>query len=90
MDLSLFLLLCAWLVDIFLGEYPARIHPVVWMGSLISGLEKIWLGRSPAIEKVGGVFLLLIVTLGFGALAAASLYLLKAWPWIHFILAIFC
>ena len=89
MDLSLFLLLCAWLVDVAWGEYPNRMHPVVWMGAVITRFQSFWLGRSPTVEKIGGICLLLVVTLGFGALATASLYFLRSWPWIHFILAIF-
>ena len=45
-------------LDLAAGEYPARAHPVVWMGAVISWLE----GRSPARGRWW--------QLGYGALVA--------------------
>lgn len=42
---TLTVLLCALLLDCLLGEYPAPIHPVVWIGKLVSLLLK-WAPRS--------------------------------------------
>jgi adenosylcobinamide-phosphate synthase len=39
LDAGVFLL--ALLLDRFLPEPPARVHPVVWMGRLISGIERL-------------------------------------------------
>ncbi len=33
-------LAAALALDLALGEYPARLHPVVWMGRAISALER--------------------------------------------------
>lgn len=52
--LAVFLLAAAY--DILLGEMPARIHPVVWIGRLISFLRL----RFPA-SKIGGMALALFV-----------------------------
>lgn len=52
--LAVFLLAAAY--DILLGEMPARIHPVVWIGRLISFLRL----RFPS-SKIGGVALALVV-----------------------------
>ena len=52
--LAVFLLAAAY--DILLGEMPARIHPVVWIGRLISFLHL----RFPA-SKIGGLALALVV-----------------------------
>ncbi len=52
--LAVFLLAAAY--DILLGEMPARIHPVVWIGRLISFLRL----RFPA-SKIGGMALALVV-----------------------------
>ena len=52
--LAVFLLAAAY--DILLGEMPARIHPVVWIGRLISFLHL----RFPA-SKIGGMALALVV-----------------------------
>lgn len=35
-------ILLAWLIDLFLGEPPIRLHPVVWMGSYLRSARK-WL-----------------------------------------------
>jgi len=53
-SLAIFLLAAAY--DILLGEMPARIHPVVWIGRLIAFLRV----RVPA-SKAGGVLLALAV-----------------------------
>ena len=52
--LAVFLLAAAY--DIILGEMPARIHPVVWIGKLIAALRS----RVPA-SKAGGIALALVV-----------------------------
>ena len=53
-SIAIFLLAAAY--DILLGEMPARIHPVVWIGKLISFLRF----RVPA-SKMGGILLALMV-----------------------------
>lgn len=52
--LAVFLLAAAY--DILLGEMPARIHPVVWIGKLIAALRS----HVPA-SKAGGIALALVV-----------------------------
>ncbi len=34
-------ILIAWLMDAFLGEPPARVHPVIWMGSYLSAARRL-------------------------------------------------
>jgi adenosylcobinamide-phosphate synthase len=38
---ALGILSLALLLDLLIGEYPAPLHPVVWMGTLISGLLRL-------------------------------------------------
>lgn len=83
------ILLFAWAIDRFYGEYPVRLHPVVWMGSLISFLQKPWLGRGRWLEYGAGVLLLLSVAGSFGLMAALSLRLTAEWPWLSAALAVF-
>ena len=45
----------ALLLDRFLPEPPARVHPVVWMGRMISGLEQLAPSR-PAAALTYGAF----------------------------------
>ncbi len=40
MDLGLAILLLAVTFDLLVGEPPARIHPVVWIGKLISFMQR--------------------------------------------------
>ena len=54
--LIIFLLACA--LDIFAGEPPSKIHPVVWIGNLISFLRR----RAPPTRRSGLVLALLVIT----------------------------
>lgn len=86
---SSLILLAAWGIDTFYGEYPNRWHPVVWMGATISALEKIWLGRGRWLEYLGGILLLGLVAGSFGLLSFFSLKLLQPWPWLAGLAAVF-
>jgi adenosylcobinamide-phosphate synthase len=67
-------LACALLLDGLLGEYPAPIHPVVWMGKLISLLLR-WAPRKEWWRPfVFGSFL----AIGLAALSGAA-----AWGILH-------
>lgn len=61
-------------IDLSAGEYPARLHPVVWMGRVISWLE----ARAPAAGRwrqlAWGLAVALLVPAAFGG---AALLLLK-------------
>jgi len=50
----LLLLSLALVIDLALGEPPRVIHPVVWMGKVISFLERVDVGRSPLVQFVYG------------------------------------
>jgi len=68
---ALFILLLALIIDLALGEPPAIIHPVVWMGKVTSSLIKGGSNRSPATQFLYG----LGVTLVMGCIFVAPLYL---------------
>lgn len=89
---SLIVFLLAAAFDILMGEPPAGIHPVVWIGRLISFLR----GRAPP-TKLGGLLVAAIViastvsfghllvwvasqipNVGYAATVAVSAYLLKS------------
>ncbi|MBI4180707.1 MAG: cobalamin biosynthesis protein [Chloroflexi bacterium] len=59
----LFIFLLAVVIDLTLGEPPHLIHPVVWMGKVISLLIKDGGGRSPAIQFFYGL-VVVVVTVG--------------------------
>ena len=63
-------LLVAIMVDLFIGEAPTSLHPVVWMGRLIAWLER----RSPGPDRrlaslVAGVGMAVFVPVAAGGLA---------------------
>ena len=62
MDILLILSI-ALVIDLALGEPPRLIHPVVWMGKVISLLEKGSIGRSPLAQSIYGIGIAL-VTIG--------------------------
>ncbi|MBN1110136.1 MAG: cobalamin biosynthesis protein [Methanomassiliicoccales archaeon] len=62
-------LFIAVLVDRFLGEPPNALHPVVWMGKLISFLDRRVRRGSPRRERASGALLALFVILLFALLS---------------------
>ncbi len=50
----LFVLLLALVLDLLLGEPPRAMHPVVWMGKIISFLKKFAPGSSKSSSTGGG------------------------------------
>jgi adenosylcobinamide-phosphate synthase len=72
-------LAAAWLLDWLVGEPPARLHPVVWMGNVIAPLRRMQ-PRAPALELwLGGAYALAVVA-GFAGAAWLLVRLLAPWP----------
>jgi adenosylcobinamide-phosphate synthase len=68
----------ALIIDLALGELPRLIHPVVWMGKVISLLEGVDVGRSPFIQFLYG-FAITLLTVGlFTATVYFLLFYLKS------------
>jgi adenosylcobinamide-phosphate synthase len=66
MDIVIILLL-ALVLDISLGEPPSFIHPVVWMGKLISFLMKPGKKLSPKLQLIWGIFTVVVTLTAFVA-----------------------
>jgi adenosylcobinamide-phosphate synthase len=81
--LALVLLLAA-VIDIFIGEPPAAIHPVVWIGKLINFLKN---AAPKTHRKIYGVAMALCCVL-FAALLGYSVLYIAALPGIPGILAL--
>jgi adenosylcobinamide-phosphate synthase len=67
MDLGLAILLLAVTFDLFVGEQPANIHPVVWIGKLISFVQ------SHAKQTYSHGFLLSIIVISITILSGSIL-----------------
>jgi adenosylcobinamide-phosphate synthase len=73
-------LLLALLWDAVLGEPPARLHPVVWMGRVVSFVERGAPAGRPALELATGVALALVVPTAFALAGGALLAALSPAP----------
>ena len=73
--------LLAGCFDLLLGEPPAAVHPVVWIGKLIGVLERRRPLARPAAEFAWGVLIVLITCLLSGALAWGIALALARAPW---------
>ncbi|MBA7639523.1 Cobalamin biosynthesis protein CobD [subsurface metagenome] len=82
----LLLLSLALVIDLALGEPPRVIHPVVWMGKVISLLERVNVGRSPFVQFLyGSVITLLMVGL-FTAPAYFMLFYLESLNFVVYVI----
>ncbi len=70
MELGIFVAAVA--IDAVWGEWPARIHPVVWMGAWIA-MWTSWLPRTGWQAGVAGAFLVMLV---LGLVGGPTIYLL--------------
>jgi adenosylcobinamide-phosphate synthase len=82
-ETALLILAVAVVMDLAIGEYPALLHPVVWMGKLIAILLRL----APAHGwwrqfLFGAVLAALTIALSVG-LAVAALHLAARWPWLQ-------
>jgi adenosylcobinamide-phosphate synthase len=73
----------ALLWDHLLGEPPAVVHPVVWMGRVIGALDGEGGQASPAAELLHGALLALLVPALFATAAALGLWALAGIPWLR-------
>jgi adenosylcobinamide-phosphate synthase len=80
-------------VDLFVGEPPNALHPVVWMGRFYRALRR----RAPALGRAGrpaaafayGAFMALAGPVGFGVAAWAAIRALAPWPPLQLALEIY-
>ena len=57
------------IIDLLFGEYPARLHPVVWIGNVISFLLKFAPKRFETLQFIYGV-LAVVVSIGLFSVPA--------------------
>ncbi len=76
MDILLIVFL-ALTFDLVLGEPLRTIHPVVWMGKIISFLEKRGKGKSPTAQFLYGLGMVLVITTLFAVPSYFLLFYVK-------------
>ncbi len=84
---NLLVLPLALLIDLVIGEYPARLHPVVWMGGVISLFLKVAPKRNNAAGFVYGILIVLFTIVLFGLPVYFLLVYLKEVSLILYVLA---
>lgn len=57
---SVVVIIFALILDFTLGDPKNKFHPTAWMGSLIAKLTPLSKNSSDTLEKLGGIFLILI------------------------------
>lgn len=70
---AIFLLALLW--DFLLGEPPAKLHPVVWFGSIAGFLDRRCKRRGPVLDFLAGAFTTLIVVAFALVLSTVPFYL---------------
>lgn len=78
----LLIILVALIIDVLFGEFPAKIHPVVWMGKIIDILKNYLINYR---SKISGIILTLVMLITF-TLATYVLISLSAITYISYIL----
>jgi adenosylcobinamide-phosphate synthase len=86
---ELAVLACALLLDVLMGEYPALLHPVVWIGKAISLLLRLAPASGWRRQLAFGAFLATAITSLVVAASIAALRLTAEVPWLQFIVAAF-
>ncbi len=82
LQLTLFIIIIALIIDVIFGELPTKIHPVVWMGRLIDLLKEYLINYR---SKISGIILTFCIALIF-TLATYVLLHLSAFNYIIYIL----
>ncbi len=59
---ALLVLLLAIVIDLTLGDPPDIVHPVAWMGKVISLLEKVGNGKNPLTQFLYGAVMAIVTT----------------------------
>ena len=78
----IFILFLALAIDLALGEPPRLIHPVVWMGKVISFLEKGGFKQSPRVQLFYGLG---IVVVSMGLFVVPVCFILLYLKSLHFV-----
>ncbi|MEM9730959.1 MAG: adenosylcobinamide-phosphate synthase CbiB [Myxococcota bacterium] len=76
-------------IDQLFGEWPSRIHPVVWFGKAASLGERLAPQTGNRARLVFGGFLALGLPCAAALVTFIALRSVSEWPWIEFVLGVF-
>jgi adenosylcobinamide-phosphate synthase len=78
----------AWLLDCTVGEPPAALHPVLWMGRAIAPLKRLR-ARGPTLELLIGALYTAFVACAFTAAGLLARRQLSGWPLARFVFDVY-
>ena len=59
---SVIIVTCAVILDLIIGDPKNKFHPTSWIGVFIAKIVPLIKNKSPQKEKLGGIFLVILVT----------------------------
>src|SRR3990172_7360887 len=59
---SILVITFALILDLIVGDPKNKFHPTSWIGTLIAKIVPIIKNKSPNVEKIGGIILVVSVT----------------------------
>lgn len=86
---SVAVLVAALVVDLGVGEFPRRVHLVVWIGHVTRAAERFLPERGPGRQLVAGTILALTVPAVFAAGSDLLLSSLRPWAFAHLAVSVF-
>lgn len=86
-SLAALLLALAW--DRLLGEPPARLHPVVWIGDAVTAARRLAAPGRPRVELCVGAAIALLLPLAVAALGGLALAALEPLPPLRFFVEVY-
>ncbi|SDH08751.1 adenosylcobinamide-phosphate synthase [Fervidobacterium changbaicum] len=74
---KVYVFLFAVTIDLLFGEYPSKLHPVVYMGFVGKLFDKVTQQKKNALRFIAGAFALVVEIFFFGAIAVVVLHFRK-------------
>jgi adenosylcobinamide-phosphate synthase len=72
-------------IDLLFGELPTRLHPVVWMGTLVRWVERGFPRQGPLRQLTAGALCALLLPSAFALATLLLLRTLERWPLAHWL-----
>lgn len=86
---SLIVLVAALALDRLLSEFPNAVHPVAWMGHVISAIERIAPQTGRWRQLIFGALIATLVPTAFAAVSVFAVTNLQQWPILWFLVSVF-